>query len=273
MTHSSHIPADQSGGHGHLHPADDHLQPRPDGRAGRRRHRTVRSAGRPRSRSRGAAHRHRSAVSLDAVGVGLGERLLRRGGAGGITELEGVPLRLTGREQRDHRRQTAGVPVADGPLGTDLRSQLLEHPGASGVARSGHGGGAVRVRPAHLRSRRRVDRRGRARADAGRGADVPVQQPGCPVDLPAHRRRILHPSRRRESQRQVAGGGRRAGRIRLPDQDAAGVPGATGAGDRVSGGGADLRSASSLCTGITMSTTVVVRWIGRTVMLGSGRTA
>ena len=52
----------------------------------------------------------------------------------------------------------------------------------------------------------------------------------------------------REGQRQDAGLGRRADRLRLPDQDAAGVPGAAGARPRLPGRRTDDRSARGCCT-------------------------
>ena len=63
----------------------------------------------------------------------LGERLLRRGGAGGDEELEGVLLRLVRLVELHHRRQAARLAVGDGALGAGLRAQLVEHARAAGA--------------------------------------------------------------------------------------------------------------------------------------------
>ena len=71
---------------------------------------------------------------------GLGQLVLLGRRPGRVAELEGVLLRLLRRGQLDHRGQDAGLAVADGPVGTGLRAELLVDPrtrGAGGVAAVG----------------------------------------------------------------------------------------------------------------------------------------
>ena len=81
--------------------------------------------------------------------------------------------------------------------------------------------GAAVVRP----GRRAADRRGHG-AHAGRGAHVPLQQPGRAARPVARRRRLRADPRAGEGGHALAAARRGARRVRLPDQDAAGVPGA-----------------------------------------------
>ena len=87
---------------------------------------------------------------------------------------------------------------------------------------------------------RRPDRRRRDGADPGRRADVPLQQPRRAAHPADGRRRRRHPARRSTPAASrgrppgpLAVPRRRPRRARLPDQDAAGVPGAAGAGARL----------------------------------------
>ena len=69
------------------------------------------------------------------------------------------------------------------------------------------------------------DRRRRAGADPGRGVDVPVQQPRRAAGAADGGGRLLHRAGHRDGQHPLDRvGGLRHG-LRLPDQDAAGVPG------------------------------------------------
>ena len=77
-----------------------------------------------------------------------------------------------------HRRQAAGVAVGDGAVGADLRLNSLEHPRAAGARWASPRSACSTPRCALVRRRRRAARRRGPRADAGRRADVPVQQPG-----------------------------------------------------------------------------------------------
>ena len=63
----------------------------------------------------------------------------------------------------------------------------LEHPGAPGARRGGHGRPALRHRPALVHTRCRAPGRCRARPHAGGHADVPVQQPRRPAHAAADR--------------------------------------------------------------------------------------
>ena len=72
---------------------------------------------------------HRRPLHLGPRRQRLGQLLLLRRRAGGHEELEGDVLRLLRLVQLHHRRQAAGLPVADGDLGADLRPQLVEHAG------------------------------------------------------------------------------------------------------------------------------------------------
>ncbi len=80
-----------------------------------------------------AADRDRRALPVAAGGLRLGQRLLLRRRPGRRDELEGLVLRLHRRVERDHRRQDARLGVGDGPVGTAVRRERVEHPGAAGV--------------------------------------------------------------------------------------------------------------------------------------------
>ncbi len=130
--------------------------------------------------------------------IGLGERLLLGGRPGRHEELEGVLLRLVRLVELHHRRQAAGVAVGDGALGAPVRRELR---GASSCPRrsrawprsasstspcaAGSGPGAALLAGAG------------ARLDAGRRADVPLQQPRRPAGPAARRRRLRHRPRAR----------------------------------------------------------------------------
>ena len=104
-----------------------------------------------------------------------------------------------------HRRQAAGLAVGDGALGPHVRRQLVEHPRAAGAR-----GRRLRRRCCTLTVRRwfgagrRAARRRRPRADAGRGADVPLQQPGRAAGAAARRRRLRDAAGRRGRQHPLA---------------------------------------------------------------------
>ena len=123
------------------------------------------------------ARRHRRALPLGSRRLGLGEHLLLRRGAGGHQELEGVLLRLLRLVELRDRRQGTGVALGDGPLGPALRRQRLEHPRPPGARRRRDRGCAVPRGPSLVLRRFRVARGRGARADPGRRADVPLQQP------------------------------------------------------------------------------------------------
>ena len=157
-------------------PADTrvHAPGTPSGRGPRR---PVPRACRPRGPRR-AARRHRPAVPVGARRIGLGQLLLLRRRPGRVGVVEGVLLRLLRRREQHHRRQDTAGDLADGPVGPDLRAVVVEHPRAAGARRRGRGLAAARDGPAYDGIRgRRPDRGRRDGADAGRGADVPLQQP------------------------------------------------------------------------------------------------
>ena len=174
------------------------------------------------------ADRHRRALPVGTLGVRVRQLVLLGRGAGRIAELEGLSLRLPRCRQRHHRRQAAGLAVADGPVGTDLRAQLVEHPGAAGAARCGHGWRAVRLGAANLRARCGAAGRRDPGPDPGGGIDVPLQQSRCPAGLPDDGGGLPHPAGGGEGERATAGRCRCADRFRVPDEDAAGLPGAAG---------------------------------------------
>src|SRR4029079_7035435 len=87
-----------------------------------------------------------------------------------------------------------------------------------------------RVRPAH----RRGAVRGRgARRDARRRADLPVQQPGRAAHAAAGGSGVRDVARDRARRHQFAAAGRAPRRVRVPHEDAAGVPRAARAGGGV----------------------------------------
>ena len=75
-----------------------------------------------------------------------------------------------------------------------------------------------------VRGRRGAPRRRRAGADAGRRAHVPVRQPRRAARAAARRGRVRAGARARGGLDPLAAARRRPGRVRLPRQDAAGVP-------------------------------------------------
>ena len=79
-----------------------------------------------------------------------------------------------------------------------------------------------------LRARGRAAGRCDPRPDPGGGADVPLQQPRCAAGLPDDGGGVPHPAGGREGERAPAGRCRCADRLRVPDEDAAGLPGAAG---------------------------------------------
>ena len=89
----------------------------------------------------------------------------------------------------------------------------------------GLGRAAVRGGAPLVRARRRAAGRGGAGADPGGHADVPVQQPRRAARAADDGGRVRDGPRGRVGPDPVAGAGRGAARLRVPDQDAAGVPG------------------------------------------------
>ena len=185
-----------------------------------------------------AARRHRAALPVGARRVRLGQLLLLRRRPGRVGVVEGVLLRLLRRRERDHRRQDAAGAVADGAVGADLRALVVEHPRAPGAR--------GRRRGRRCCTPRCGVRRDPAVAGLIAGAVLaltPVavlmfrfNNPdallvlllvGCGVRHPAGDRVV---ARRAASAGPLARPRRRAGRAGVPDQDAAGVPGAAGAG-------------------------------------------
>ena len=83
---------------------------------------------------------------------------------------------------------------------------------------------AVSDRAAHQRTGRGSDRRCGAGADPGRGADVPVQQPRRAAGAAAGGRRVLHGAGDRDGKHPLDGVGGLRHRLRVPDEDVAGVP-------------------------------------------------
>src|SRR5437016_9576666 len=74
-----------------------------------------------------------------------------------------------------------------------------------------------------VRPRRRHHRGRGCDPDAGRGPDVPLQQPGCASRLAPHRRRLRNIARHRKRLDALAGSGRGPDRHRFSCQDAAGL--------------------------------------------------
>ncbi len=138
------------------------------------------------------ASRHRAALSHRAVEVGLGERVLRGRRAGRQQELDGLVVRLAGLVELHHRRQAAGIAMDHGPVGADLRPQLVVDSRAAGAGRRRGGRAAVRRRePGQQQDRRAVGGRD-PRDHPGRDADVPVQQSGRAAGAVDDRRGLRH---------------------------------------------------------------------------------
>ena len=180
--------------------------------------------------------RHRRPLPVGPGRLGVGEHLLLRSRAGRVGVVEGVLLRLLRRGELDHRRQDAPVAVADGARGEGLRPLVVDHPGAAGAGGGCRGRPAPRDRPAYdgIPVRRAAQRPGSG-DHTGRGADVPLQQPGRAAGAVAGRLRLRDAPRRRVHDlmaghpvRWLALGGALVG-LGVPHQDAAGVPGAPGA--------------------------------------------
>ena len=113
------------------------------------------------------------------------EHLLRGGGPGGGAGPRGVVLRLDRRRGLHHRRQAAAVAVADGALGPAARPESVRDPPAPGARGRRDGRRPVPRGQTAVRTGRRGHRGRRVRADAGRRADVPLQQPRRGADAAA----------------------------------------------------------------------------------------
>ena len=172
--------------------------------------------------------RHRVPLPLGPRERRMGQLLLHGGGPGRFEELEGVPLRLDRCIQLHHRRQDAGEPLARGDRGPHLRAQLVERARPPGDRRCRGGGRALPRRPPLVRTRRRAPGGRGPRADAGRRADVPVQQSGHVADAVPGPRRVLADPCRGGRPHTLGRADRCRARRRLPRQGAAGVPGDPG---------------------------------------------
>ena len=186
-----------------------------------------------------AAHRDGRPLHLGPGRQRLGQLLLLGRRAGRHQELEGHVLRVLGLVQLHHRRQTTGVPVADGDLGPDLRPQLVEHARAAGARGRRDGRTGLPLRAALVQRAGRPPRRSGGGADARGRHDVPLQQPGRAAGAPADRRHLRHHARPGAGADQVDGPGRSAHRVRLHHQDAAGLPDPPRHGRRLPAGRAD----------------------------------
>ncbi len=154
----------------------------------------------------------------------LGQYLLRDGRAGREPELDGLVLRLARCLELHHDRQATAIHDVDGPVGTPLRAQLVEHPPAAGGGWGGHGGRAVLGGAAVIRARGGDDRRPRHGPHPGRRPDLPLRQPGRAPDAPPGRRGGGPAAGDRDRPPPVGRPGGFAGRPGLPDQVPAGVP-------------------------------------------------
>ena len=155
----------------------------------------------------------------------MGERLLLRRRPGGLDELEGILLRLLRRLELHHRRQVAGRALGDGHLRADLRSELVEHPRAAGARRRRDGRLHLPHRPPVVPGGGSAHRRCDSRAHTGRSAHVPIRQSRRTPRAAAHRRNVRGGSCDRGWEDQVARPCRDTGWIRVPHQDAPGIPG------------------------------------------------
>ena len=146
--------------------------------------------------------------------------------AGRHGELEGVLLRLARRRQLDHRRQAAGLAVGDGPVGADLRALVVD--ACSSRRRSM---GVATGRPALPAPSAGSPGRPPGLLAGGGLALTPVAVLMFRFNNPDALLVLLltlaayaltrAPPRRRSGRWLVAG--RRPGRARVPDQDAAGA--------------------------------------------------
>ncbi len=118
--------------------------------------------------------------------------------------------------------------MGDGAVGPCLRPELLERAGPPGPGGRGVGRPAVRDGAPVVRAGRGAAGRGGAGADAGRRADVPVQQPGRAPGAADDGGGLRDGAGHRVRPDPVAAAGRDPARPGLPDQDAAGVPGRAG---------------------------------------------
>ncbi len=130
--------------------------------------------------------------------------------AGRDEELEGAVLRLAGRRQLDHRRQAARVAVGHGRC---RRGSSASTAGACWCRRRWRASRRSALLYAAVRRWfgpvGRAARRCRAGAHAGRGADVPLRQPGRAAHAAAGRRRVR--AGRATRARQLDGGWRSPG--------------------------------------------------------------
>ena len=192
-----------------------------------------------------------AALPLGPAASGWANAFYSAAAQAGVAELEGVPLRLVRRRQRrspsTSRRPSLWVMALSVRL---FGLSSWSHPGAAGA----HG----------RRHRRRCCTRasgagsrpgagllaGAALAlTPGRRADVPVQQPGRAAGPAARRRRVWATMRAIEAGRdRLAAAGRRRGRVRVPDQAAAGVPGPARARGCVTCGRARRARAADPCS-------------------------
>ena len=170
------------------------------------------------------AGRRRPSLPLEPGRLRLGERVLLRCRPRRIPELGRDAVRLLRRVERHHRRQDARLAVGDGHERAHLRRERVEHPGAAG-ARGGRRG----LAPVPHRSPPGwTDGWPFGRRDPGthtrRDPDVPLQQPGRAAHPPPGSGHVRHRPRTRCSVHALAAARRRMHRLRIPGQDAPGIP-------------------------------------------------
>ena len=177
-----------------------------------------------------SARGDRRAVPVESLGQWLRKRLLCRCRTGRLAELVGLVLRISGRTQFHHRRQTARLAVGDRIVGAPVRDEQLVCAGASGRHGGGfccpavlHGSPRIR-RYLSRRSGRSAGRRG-AGMYSGGGVDLPVQQPRRTAGAVDAGGGVLPDACRLDGVMAMAGVGGCGDRFRVPHQDAAGVSG------------------------------------------------
>ena len=163
-------------------------------------------------------------LPLEPRRLRLGERLLLRRGTGRLAELARDAIRILRCLERHHRGQDPGLAVGDGTERSHLRRERLEHPDAAGARGRGRGLAPLPHSAAPCRADGRSAGRSDPGAHAGRDPDVPLQQPRRAADAAPGRGRVCHcpgPGRRLDP---LADARRRRGGLRVPGQDAPGIP-------------------------------------------------
>ncbi len=162
-----------------------------------------------------------------------GQQLLRRRGQERDRQLEGLLLRVARPRFVHHRGQTPAASVAHGSLRTPLRLLQLEHAAAAGPGRGGLGPGPSSSGPALAGGGGGAAGGPRFRLDPGRRPDLPLQQPRRATHPAAPAGRVGSVVGDREGVHLEAGCRRGGTGLRLPHQDADGLPGAAGSGPRL----------------------------------------